>query len=306
MQLNCIEAFDVQKLGHDSAELLHLVSECIKVVKADVYRYTADPSTNEMPVAGMLSKDYAARRRELIRTDAVMAFPEAGLPPGVSEEVATARVFVARFPERIDPAGHTDSFSIVDAEGNAVACTPTHGSSFGTSVVVGNTGLTFNNGTRIGSTAPYPDHVNYARGGRIPLLNNSPIIVVKDGRFVLAIGTPGGETIRADAVSSSAQRAGFRHADSTGRRRAAHRPRRRPEFLQARFGDHPERRRQNPRTSNSQAGGDGPPRRTRRWLRIRQYAGDSGRPGKRDSSRGSRPAAGRLCRGLVEAERIAA
>ena len=195
MQLNCIEAFDVEKLGHNSAELLHLVSECIKVVKADVYRYTADPTTTDMPVAGMLSKDYAARRRELIRTDAVMAFPEAGLPPGVSEEVATARVFVARFPERIDPGGHTDSFSIVDAEGNAVACTPTHGSLFGTSVVVGNTGLTFNNGTRIGSTAPYPDHVNYARGGRIPLLNNSPIIVLKDGRFVLAIGTPGGETI---------------------------------------------------------------------------------------------------------------
>ena len=195
MQLNCIEGFDVAKLGHNSAELLHLVSECIKVVKADVYRYTADPAGTDMPVAGMLSKDYAARRRELIRREAVMAFPEAGSPPGVSEEVATARVFVARFPERIDPGGHTDSFSIVDAEGNAVACTPTHGSLFGTSVVVGNTGLTFNNGTRVGSTAPYPDHVNYARGGQIALLNNSPVIVLKEGRFVLAIGTPGGETI---------------------------------------------------------------------------------------------------------------
>ncbi len=194
MQLNCIEGFDVAELGHNSAELLHLVSECIKVVKADVYRYTADPATTEMPVAGMLSKDYAALRRELISTDTVMAFPEAGSPPG-APETETASVFRARFPEQIDPAGHTDSFSIVDAEGNAVACTPTHGSLFGTSVVVGNTGLTFNNGTRVGSTAPYSDHVNYARGGRIALLNNSPIIVLKDGQFVLAIGTPGGETI---------------------------------------------------------------------------------------------------------------
>ena len=194
MQLNCIEGFDVAKLGHNSAELLHLVSECIKVVKADVYRYTADPATTEMPVAGMLSKDYAASRRELISTQAVMAFPEAGSPPGISAP-ETASVFQPRFPERIKPAGHTDSFSIVDGEGNAVACTPTHGSLFGTGVVVGNTGLTFNNGTRVGSTAPYPDHVNYARGGQIALLNNSPIIVLKDGRFVLAIGTPGGETI---------------------------------------------------------------------------------------------------------------
>ena len=37
--------------------------------------------------------------------------------------------------------------------------------------------------------------MNYARGGQIPLLNNSPIIILKEGRFVLAIGTPGGETI---------------------------------------------------------------------------------------------------------------
>jgi gamma-glutamyltranspeptidase/glutathione hydrolase len=79
--------------------------------------------------------------------------------------------------------------------GNALACTPTHGGAFGTGVVVGNTGLTFNNGTRIGSTSPYPEDVNYARGGQIPILNNSPIIVLRDGKFVLALGTPGGETI---------------------------------------------------------------------------------------------------------------
>ena len=84
---------------------------------------------------------------------------------------------------------------MVDGAGNAVACTPTHGGMFGTAVVVGGTGLTFNNGTRIGSTAPHPDHPNYARGGQIPILNNSPIIVLKDGEFMLALGTPGGETI---------------------------------------------------------------------------------------------------------------
>ncbi|MEO2158894.1 MAG: gamma-glutamyltransferase, partial [bacterium] len=89
----------------------------------------------------------------------------------------------------------TTSFSIMDKEGNIVACTPTHGGAFGTGVVVGNTGITFNNGTRIGSTSPYSDHVNYARGGQVPILNNSPVIVLKDGEFVLALGTPGGETI---------------------------------------------------------------------------------------------------------------
>jgi gamma-glutamyltranspeptidase/glutathione hydrolase len=60
---------------------------------------------------------------------------------------------------------------------------------------VGNTGITFNNGTRVGSTSPYLQDINYARGGQIPILNNSPIIVMKDGEFIMALGTPGGETI---------------------------------------------------------------------------------------------------------------
>ncbi len=198
MQLNLIEGFDLKKLGHNSPEVLHLVAESIKVAKADVYRYVADPKTTDLPVAGMLSKQYAAERRKLIDVGKAGAYPESGDPGGERAGEADALLAShrpARFSERIDPEGHTDSFSIVDKLGNAVACTPTHGSAFGTGVVVGNTGLTFNNGTRIGSTAPYPDHVNYARGGQIPILNNSPIIVLKDGRFVLAIGTPGGETI---------------------------------------------------------------------------------------------------------------
>ncbi len=76
-----------------------------------------------------------------------------------------------------------------------MAVTPTIGGGMGTGVVVGRTGLLFNNGLRLGSTAPYPDNVNYVRAGQIPLLNNAPVIVLKNGQLVLAIGTPGGETI---------------------------------------------------------------------------------------------------------------
>ena len=190
MQLNLIEGFDLAALGQDSPETLHLVVEAIKVAKADVYRYVADPSRFEVPVEGMLSKEYATERRALMDTEAAIAYPAGGAPPG-AEAAAAARsaAAVRSFP------GSTTSFSVVDGAGNAVACTPTHGGSFGTGVVVGDTGLTFNNGTRIGSTAPHPDHPNHARGGQIPILNNSPIIVLKDGEFLLALGTPGGETI---------------------------------------------------------------------------------------------------------------
>ncbi|NIP59736.1 MAG: gamma-glutamyltransferase family protein, partial [Gemmatimonadetes bacterium] len=136
-----------------------------------------------------------AERRQLIRAGQAMAFPEAGDPrrlaptggEGFGSEVDADRE--ATF------AGSTTSFSIRDRWGNVVACTPTHGSGFGTGVVVGNTGMTFNNGTRHGSTSPYPDDVNYARGGQVPILNNSPTLVLKDGAFHAAVGTPGGETI---------------------------------------------------------------------------------------------------------------
>jgi gamma-glutamyltranspeptidase/glutathione hydrolase len=55
--------------------------------------------------------------------------------------------------------------------------------------------LLLNDGIRLGSTSPYPDNVNYVRPGQTPLLNNSPTIVLKDGKLAIVFGTPGGETI---------------------------------------------------------------------------------------------------------------
>ena len=202
MQLNLVEGFDLRSLGAGSAETTHLLSEAIKVAKADVYAYAADPALVDVPVDELLSKDYAAARRSLIDPSRVMAYPGSGNPVRVDEQPSDARAASHSAPEPLrghlaerSYEGSTTSFSIADRFGNVVAATPTHGGAFGTGVVVGNTGLTFNNGSRVGSTSPYPDHVNYVRGGQIPILNNSPIIVLRDGRFHAALGTPGGETI---------------------------------------------------------------------------------------------------------------
>ena len=197
MQLNLVEGFDLKSLGHNSAETLHLLAEAIKVTKADIYHYVADPKFTDIPVSGMLAKDYAAERRQLIDRGRAAPYPDAGQPArSMSEQQAVLVPSTLRppFAEQSEVGG-TTSFSVADRFGNVVACTPTHGGGFGTGVIVGDTGLFFNNGTRIGSTSPYPDDVNYVRGGQIPILNNSPIIVMKDGEFLLAIGTPGGETI---------------------------------------------------------------------------------------------------------------
>lgn len=207
MQLNLVEGFDLGALGPGSAETIHLLAEAIKVAKADIYAYVADPALVDVPVDEMLSKDYASARRSLIDPSQVMMYPAAGNPARVEVlqpggRAAGTGVAGAGLAERSrghfaeqSYAGSTTSFSIADRFGNVIAATPTHGGGFGTGVVVGNTGLTFNNGTRIGSTSPYPDNVNYVRGGQIPILNNSPIIVLRDGRFHAALGTPGGETI---------------------------------------------------------------------------------------------------------------
>jgi len=48
---------------------------------------------------------------------------------------------------------------------------------------------------RLGSTSPYPADVNYVGAGKIPILNNSPLVVMKDGKLAFVFGSPGGETI---------------------------------------------------------------------------------------------------------------
>ena len=195
MQLNLIEGFDVSAHAHNSAEALHLITESIKVAKSDIYHFVADPATTDIPTDGMLSKEFADTRRSLITPGQAMEYPEHAMPPGAQmTEVSPDRVMARVASERSYP-GSTTSFSVVDRFGNVVVCTPTLGSTWGTGVVVGDTGIFFNNGTRHGSTSPYPDDVNYVSGGQIPVLNNSPTLVMKDGEFYLALGTPGGETI---------------------------------------------------------------------------------------------------------------
>ncbi len=200
MALNLVEPYDLGKLGANTPEALHLLIEAIKVSKADIYHYVADPKVTQIPVGGLVSKSYAESRRKLIDPHKAIDYPGWG-EPAQFEKGASAVALLQRpgggraFPEDYDIEYDTTSFSIVDQYGNAVACTPTLGGGFGNGVVVGNTGLLLNNGMRLGSTSPYPDNVNYVRGGQIPVLNNSPTVVLKGGKLAMVFGTPGGETI---------------------------------------------------------------------------------------------------------------
>ena len=196
MALNLVEGFDLAKLGVGSPEALHLMIEAIKLSKTDIYHYVADPKFTKIPTEALLSKAYADTRRKLIDPSKSTAYPTWGDPsPAPAASPALFAGLRKPFPDDYETERDTTSFSIVDQYGNAVSCTPTLGGGFGAGVVVGNTGLLLNNGMRLGSSSPYPDNVNYVRGGQIPLLNNSPSIVLKDGKLFMVYGTPGGETI---------------------------------------------------------------------------------------------------------------
>lgn len=197
MQANLVEGFDLKSFGPASAKRLHAEIEAIKVAKSDIYRYVADPKFTSVPTEGMLAKPYATSRRALIDMAKAKPYPAPGTPTGASAPTGGAgqQASARRFDDRYDPLQHTTSFSIVDAFGNAVGCTPTIGGLFGNNVVVGNTGILLNNGMRLGSTSPYPTDVNYVGAGKIPILNNSPVVVLKEGKLAFVFGTPGGETI---------------------------------------------------------------------------------------------------------------
>ncbi|MEH6489359.1 gamma-glutamyltransferase family protein [Hyphomonas oceanitis] len=195
MQLNLIERFDMAALGRQTASSVHVMAEAIKLAKADIYAYAADPAFANTPVKAMLSGTYAAQRTAMISptkarsvstpTDFRAIDPSA--PPSPPEPVPF-KGDTARFSD-------TASFTVVDRTGDTVVVTVTLGGGFGTGVVAGNTGFLLNNGMRLGSTSPYPNSVNFVEPGKIPILNNSPTIVMKGQHLVAAFGTPGGETI---------------------------------------------------------------------------------------------------------------
>lgn len=190
-QLNIVEGFDLHAMTPGGAQATHLLAEAIKITKADVYRYACDPKFGETPVAMLLSKAFAEKRRRLIDLTKAIPFPEGAALAGWE---ARTPVRMAALDDRTR-AGDTTSLSVIDADGNAIAVTTTVGGGFGTFMVMGNTGLLFNNGLRLGSTSPYAGHPNKVAPGKRALLGNGPTIILDKGRLKLVFGSPGGETI---------------------------------------------------------------------------------------------------------------
>lgn len=182
--LNILEGYDLSAMGHLSAEHVHHMAEAMRRAYRDRARYLADPDFEEVPVAWLTSKEYAAELRATIR-------PDRATPSSV-EDVAHAY----ESPE-------TTHYSVVDANGMAVSVTYTLEYSYGSRIVVPGAGFLLNNEMGDFNAAPglttetglIGTEPNLARPGKRMLSSMSPTILARDGRLVAVVGSPGGRTI---------------------------------------------------------------------------------------------------------------
>ncbi|MEF9974924.1 MAG: gamma-glutamyltransferase [Clostridia bacterium] len=177
--LNILENYDLSAMGDNSADYIHMFSEAFKMAYADRAMYMGDPEYVDVPITGLLSKDYAKKLAQKI-------------------DPAKAQTYTCDDPWLYE---HEDTthFSIVDKDGNMVACTKSVNGIFGSKVVVDGYGFVMNNTMADFSTDP--TSVNAVAGGKEPLSSMSPTIVMDpDGKPFAVLGSPGGTTIIA-AVS---------------------------------------------------------------------------------------------------------
>jgi gamma-glutamyltranspeptidase / glutathione hydrolase len=188
--LNILEGWDLKALPRPQAE--HLYLEASRLAFADRNAYLADPEYIDAPVAGLLSKEYAAQRRKLVDMNRAAAGPvPAGDPyPFQQDPSVPLRPAAARLQQE---SAHTTHLTVSDKEGNIVAYTFTIESWGGSGIVVPGYGFLLNNEmTDFDFTGPAP---NVPEAGKRPRSSMAPTIALKDGKPAFTIGSPGGATI---------------------------------------------------------------------------------------------------------------
>jgi gamma-glutamyltranspeptidase/glutathione hydrolase len=199
--LNILENYDLQAMGHNSPDYLHVIVEAMKLAYADRDSYYADPDFVAVPAEGLLSKDYARQRAAAIDMERSSPDFVAGDPlpfdssvsewpfwvAGAAEPVASLSKAAADHPESLKDTSH---IAIIDEEGNVFDSTPS-GGWIGGAVVLGTTGI----GMSVRGEQFWLDKGRAAqlRPWSRPRYTLTPSIVFKNGQALLAIGTPGGD-----------------------------------------------------------------------------------------------------------------
>ena len=167
--LNILENFDVAAMDPESAEYFHLLSEVMKLGFADRSKYMGDPAYVDVPLSGVISKDYA--KQQAARIDMTKAGEYAAGDPWAFESESTT------------------SYSILDKAGNMVTVTKTVDATFASGLVAAGTGILLND-TLVDFSLD-PESPNVLAANKRPLSSMSPTLVLKDGQPLLALGAPG-------------------------------------------------------------------------------------------------------------------
>lgn len=171
-ELNIVELFDLDSMGCNTTECVHLMVEAKKLAFADREKHTADPDWCDIPLEGMLSKTYAVKQSERIH------------PNRASTDVSTSSI-----PEQFED---TTCFCVADRWGNSVCMLQSIQSGFGSSLIAGDTGILLNN--RMTYWHLDADHPNCLMPGKRVRHTMNPVIVTKDNKPFLICGTPGADT----------------------------------------------------------------------------------------------------------------
>jgi gamma-glutamyltranspeptidase/glutathione hydrolase len=184
--LNMLEAYDLKSLGWQSAQYTHTLVEVMRRAFADRAQFLGDADFVKVPVSALVSPAYAAERRKSIDPLHASTSSEAGAGNPAPYESA-----------------ETTHFTIVDPDGNVVSSTYTLNDSYGSGVTAKGTGVLLNDEMDDFTSKPgVPNDYGLIQGEanaiapkKRPLSSMTPTIVLKDGKPLFAIGSPGGPTI---------------------------------------------------------------------------------------------------------------
>jgi gamma-glutamyltranspeptidase/glutathione hydrolase len=166
--VNTLENIDMRGLGHNTADYLHHLIEAKKLAYADLAQWVGDPDANELPVDVLTSKRYGKSQFERIDPEHAQELNESGLP------------------ER----GDTVYLTVMDEDHNAVSFIYSIFASFGSGLVVPDTGITLQNRAALFSLEE--EHVNVAAPHKRPFHTIIPAMAFKDGEFFMSFGVMGG------------------------------------------------------------------------------------------------------------------
>ena len=182
--LEMIEPYDMSKLGHHSTSSIHLIAEAERRVYADRATHLGDSDYYDVPLKMLMDGDYIKDR--MIDFDPSQASISDSIKSGQAKESL-----------------QTTHFTIVDAEGNTVSLTTTINGAYGAKTVVQGAGFLLNNEMDDFSVKPGVPNMfgligaeaNKVEPGKRMLSSMTPTIVLKDGKTLLTVGSPGGSTI---------------------------------------------------------------------------------------------------------------